>query len=92
MDVAFPAMVGGVGVGELGEPRAGILCQRMEEGEVHQFGDELDVCQLGIMAGKDGKAACKLTYQDDKKRNAPKSDGTGEGCPVHCCGDNLRVR
>ena len=41
MDVAFPAMVCSISVGKLGNPGAGIFRKRMEEGQVHGFGEKL---------------------------------------------------
>jgi hypothetical protein len=48
MDIAFPSMVCGVGVGELGDPWAWILGKRMEEREVHRVGEKLKTCELNV--------------------------------------------
>jgi hypothetical protein len=46
MDIAFPSMVCGIGIGELGDPGARILCKRMEEREVHRVSDKLKTGEL----------------------------------------------
>jgi hypothetical protein len=45
MDIAFPGMVCGIGIGELGDPWAWILCKWMEECKVHRIREKLKTCE-----------------------------------------------